>query len=694
MNFLLEIGVEEVPAHLVTPSIEQLKKRTSDFLEEHKVTFQDIKIFSTPRRLSVLIIDIAPTSKAYEEELRGPSIKVAKDNDGNWTKAALGFVKGKGGNESDLVEKDGYVYYQNKVLGIETSEILQSIGREVIEQMKFSTYMKWANNSFQFVRPIRWILAKLGEKTVDFEVVGVRSSNYTYGHRVLSQDAFNEVDDLLGRKITIENPEEYQNKLFENFVIVDADQRKQEIRLQIQKIAADNNWVVDIDEDLLEEVNNILEMPTLFLGQFDQKYLEIPDEVLITSMKDNQRYFYVTNQEGKLLPYFIAARNGDDRRIDNIVAGNEKVLVARLEDADFFFKEDSKKSISEFMEKVDNLVFHAKIGSVKEHMSRSLVVATAVAKMLNLDIDSKDIKRAFEIYKFDLTTNMVNEFDELQGVMSGHYARIFGENSTVSDALYEQYLPTSAEGILPKTPLGALLSTADRIDSLISFFAAGFIPNGANDPYALRRAANGIIRIIENMEWNIDLDQLLETVISDYSVNSYGLNEEVVSNLEKVEPEVISFFIDRLRQNNSEVRSDLLDSALTKNNDLILSDYQNRIDVLQNHAGDENFNVTIENLKRISNIVEKETNFDEIDPALFETEQEKNLYQAVSNITNDSLDDLYIDLTKLVPSIQDFFESVMVNAEDPRIKNNRLALLNSVNLLSEKLGDVKKIVSK
>jgi len=319
-NYLLEIGLEEIPAHLVTPSINQLAERMETFLKENRLKFDKIIKFSTPRRLAILVEGLAEASEAIDEEVKGPSAKIAKDAQGNWSKAIQGFSRGQGATPDDLILKGDYYYAKKHIDGVKAEEILSKVGDEVIAKMTFSTYMKWGNNDFLFVRPIQWIVSLLEDKVVAFDLLDVTANRFSRGHRFLANV-----------EVELKNANDYASKMPENFVLVDAEQRKAEISAQILALASENKWQVTLHKDLLEEVNNIVEYPTAFVGSFDPKYLSVPAEVLVTSMRDNQRYFEVYNQEGQLAPNFISVRNGNAENIENVVLGNEKVLVARLE---------------------------------------------------------------------------------------------------------------------------------------------------------------------------------------------------------------------------------------------------------------------------------------------------------------------------------------------------------------------------
>ena len=552
-NYLLEIGLEEMPAHVVTPSINQLAQKASKFLKENRISFSEIEKFSTPRRLSLIIKDIADKQPDIDVKAKGPSKKIAQDADGNWTKAAQGFARGQGLTADDIffeeLKGDEYAYIQKHEAGKDVDEVLQGI-TEVITSMTFPTRMRWANYDFEYIRPIHWLVSLLDDTEVPLKVLDVESGRMTRGHRFLGED------------VEIDNVRNYVQKLREQFVIVDAQERKDLISEQIQTIADDNNWVVDVDSDLLVEVNNLVEYPTTFHGKFDKKYLEIPEEVLITSMKDNQRYFYVRNQSGQLEPDFISVRNGNSEHIENVIQGNEKVLVARLEDADFFFKEDQKKTIADYVDKLKTVNFHVKIGTMYEKMQRVHQISEYLAGVFGLDTnEKKDLLRASDIYKFDLVTSMVDEFPELQGVMGEKYASIMGETDGVAQAIREHYMPISAEGDLPATKVGATLAIADKLDSLVTFYAVGLIPSGSNDPYALRRQAYGIVRILDHNNWSMDLNNLQEYLIGNLTVpNSLDLKAN--------EKDLDDFIIDRVRQllNTTSIRNDIVDAVTSGTN--------------------------------------------------------------------------------------------------------------------------------
>ena len=439
----------------------------------------------------------------------------------------------------------------------------------------------------------------------------------------------------------------------------------------------------------------MVEYPTVFAGSFDEKYLQIPDEVLITSMKDNQRYFEVYDEDGKLINYFIAVRNGNKDYLDNVISGNEKVLVARLDDAQFFYDEDRKYPLSHFVDKMKNVSFHDKIGSMAEKMERVQIIGNYLAKRWNLDENVvSDFDRASELYKFDLVTQMVGEFAELQGVMGMHYARLAGENEEVAVAIKEHYMPATAEGPLPETTVGSLLSIADKLDTIITFFGAGMIPTSSNDPYALRRYAYGIVRILLNQKWSLPFNAVLPEIVD-------LINGKTPAKLPKAgeEDEEIALFIrDRIKQylQKNNFKYDIIDAVLASSQQ-DPSQILAAANVLQLHHDDEEFKPVVESLTRIDNILKK-AKFNgqvEVNEDLFDDNSEKELFAGVQNLQEiEDLADLYQGFVQLQPVIDQYFETNMIMAKDENVKNNRLAQLSQVSEMADRLGDLSKLVIK
>ncbi|MCG7195656.1 glycine--tRNA ligase subunit beta [Fructilactobacillus sanfranciscensis] len=689
-TFLLEIGLEEMPAHVVTPSINELAEKTEKYLKENRISFDKVQKFSTPRRLALEISGLADKQPDIDEEVKGPAEKIAKDAEGNWSKAAIGFTRGQGLTPDDITFKDikgtNYVFVNKHVTGKPVTDVLSSL-IDVVADMNFPTMMKWGTNKFQFIRPIKWIVALLDTEVVPMELVGVKSGRKSLGHR------------FLGNEVSIANAADYETDLNKEFVIVDADKRKAKIKAQIEAIANENNWKVKIDDDLLEEVNNLVEYPTSFYGTFDKRFLDIPREVLITSMRNHQRFFYVENQDGKLLPFFISVRNGNSDFIENVIKGNEKVLAARLYDAEFFYQEDQNHDIDYFVNKLKNVTFHDKISTVYEKMQRVQVISRLIGKKVGFnDSQLADLQRAAEIYKFDLVTGMVGEFSELQGVMGEKYALLFGEKPEVAVAIREHYMPISANGELPQSRIGAVLAVADKLDTVMTFFAAGMIPSGSNDPYALRRQAAGIVNIVDNQKWRLPLDSLMEKIITDE--NTAQVAPKV--DQKPIIKDVILFIKERIKRvlRAAKIKFDLVDAAVNATSTDILYNI-NSAKVLNNHKEDADFKAVIEALTRVERISNK-SDFKAtdlfVDPALFENESELKMNAEVDRLSTDfeklTAADDFSKLASLEPVIKEYFDKTMVMAKDETVKENRLKELTKLARMINYFAEVDKIIVK
>ena len=682
----MEIGLEEIPAHVVTPSAAQLVEKTEKFLKEQRMDFDEVQTYSTPRRLTVKVTGLADKQPDIQEEAKGPAKKIAYDKDGNWSKAAQGFARGQGVSVDDIFFKElkgtEYVYVKKFIEGKAAADVMQGM-RDVAMDLKFPTMMRWGTNDFQYVRPIRWIVAMLDDQVIPFKILNIESGNVSQGHR------------FLGKPVELKSADDYVEALRSEKVIVDAVERKSMIRDQINDLAQKNNWKIVIDEDLLEEVNNLVEYPTVFAGSFDEKYLSVPDQVLITSMKDHQRFFYVTDQNGKLLPNFVSVRNGNTEYLENVVQGNEKVLTARLEDAKFFYEEDQKQSIADYVERLKKVMFHDKIGTIYEKMARVRLLAAQIGKFVGLnDQELADLDRAAQIYKFDLVTGMVGEFAELQGVMGEIYARLQDENDNVAAAIREEYMPTSAEGELPVTKVGAVLSIADKIDSIQAFFAAGMIPSGSNDPYALRRQALGIVRIALARNWKLSVPMMLKFV-----ENAMNERPDLYKNIMPgdEQKDMQQFIIDRLTQimnGDKQLRHDVLDTVVA-NPENAFVDIEEAAKILGKHLEDDDFKETIEALTRVGRMAKKAPNFEDdavLKAELFENESEKKLAEAVKKVATAfeqaDLEEKFNQLASLKEPITDYFDSTMIMAKDEDVKQNRLLQLKQIADLTKDFGEL------
>ena len=531
-NYLLfEVGVEELPSRFVSSTLDQIKSNLTKMFNENRIEFSDIKTYGTPRRLTFIVENISERQSNLEEEVKGPSKKIALDADGNFTKPALGFMKSKGLDEADVyfkqVGKDEYLFGTLKQEGQATSEVLKEIVPAAIKGVTFPKAMRWGGKNMRFARPIRWMVALLNDEVLPINLEGIVASNITRGHRFLGRN-----------QIEVFSIEDYFKQLSKNSVVLDQNVRKEAIKAQAEEVAKSLGGEVEIEDDLLEEITYLVEYPTAFYGEFNADYVKLPKEVVTTPMKEHQRYFPVS-KDGKLLPYFIAVRNGNDYRIDKVKAGNEKVLVARLEDALFFYKEDTKKSLESYIEKLKSVVFQAKLGTVYDKTLRIEKLASDIINNLDEKEALNDTLRAAKLCKADLVTNMVFEFTELQGVMGREYAKVGGENDAVAQAIFEHYLPRFAGDILPQTKAGIALSIADKLDSIAGFFAIGIKPSGSQDPYALRRQALGILSILLDQKLDINLEQLISDALDNYSHLAFDKAE--------VTSQIMDFFIERIK---------------------------------------------------------------------------------------------------------------------------------------------------
>mgnify|MGYP005750462843 FL=1 len=688
-DLLIEIGLEEMPARFVTNSMNQLEEKMIAWAKEHQLSFSTIKSYSTPRRLAVVIENLAEKQEDVTIEAKGPAKKIALSDSGEWSKAAQGFTRGQGATVQDIFFKEvngvEYAHVQKHVKGKSTVEIIQQLG-EVMTSLHFPKNMRWGSEELRYVRPIKWLTVLFGEEVVSLEIAGVPSGNTSLGHR------------FLGNKIEILHPEFYAKTLLGEYVIVDPVERKEAIKQQLQTIGEENGWDIPVDEDLLEEVNNLVEYPTALFGKYDESFLSLPEEVLITSMKEHQRYFPVKNKEGKLLPYFITVRNGNHEHLDIVAKGNEKVLSARLSDAAFFFKEDEKLVIADAIAKLDKVVFHEEIGTTGEKVKRVRDFALHIASNLQMDAyTTEQVSRAGEIYKFDLVSQMVYEFPELQGLMGERYALTKGETKEVAVAINEHYMPRSAEDATPHSDVGAILSIAEKLDTIVSFFAIGVIPTGSQDPYALRRQATGVVQTIINKEWPISLTEMFTTLINNYE--TMGILKR---NREDVLSELEAFFRLRLKNilNEQNVSYDIVDAVL----DLPLVDLASVISkahVLNSHKKNDSFKPIVESLSRVLNIAKKAES-DQVEVDLITEQAEKSLYESYLetkekvklSLEEKKYEHAFDGLASMQHIIDQYFENTMVMADDELVKRNRLAQMKLLADVIKSFGDWNKILVK
>ena len=676
-DLLFEIGAEEIPAGFMPNILGQLKQLAETKLNDAHLPFESIATYGTPRRLSLIVKGLADTSAEISERHKGPSASIAYDADGNPTKAAIGFARGKGLDVADLVVEDGYIYAETKTAGVPAKDIVTDMLPQLITGLNFPKSMHWGNLDAKFVRPVRWLVALLDEEVIPVEFATVKSGNVTRGHRFLGAD-----------EITIKNAASYVDTLKENFVMVDQDARRELISKQLHDIAASKNASIVWDDDLLEEINYLVEWPTALCGGFEESYLALPDAAIITPMKDHQRYFPLVDQDDKLLPMFLTVRNGSDHSIEVVQAGNERVLRARLDDAKFFFNEDRKKPLIDRQDGLTKIVFQEGLGNLADKTERLLKLGRVFGEECGLHEDAAVVlERATELAKTDLTTGMVTEFTELQGVMGKEYALLDGESPEVAEAIFEQYLPRFAGDVLPQTEAGKVLSIIDKVDNIVATFSRGLIPTGSQDPYALRRQTIGILNILLGSEWNISLRPIFKASMELLNVAAEK-QEELLNQVEE-------FFTLRLKNIflDREVPHHVIDLLLS-NNELSVADAEGLVNALLANRIDENVEL-VQAYTRMYNLV-KDVEYTGVNSDLLKEDAEKVLFEAASKASEASLAAweagdyaavVAVPAT-LVPTINQFFEDVMVMDKDEAIKANRLQLVRLAYSVMAIIGDI------
>ena len=676
-DLLFEIGAEEIPAGFMPNILGQLKQLAETKLNDAHLPFESIETYGTPRRLALIVKGIADTSAEISERHKGPSASIAYDADGNATKAAIGFARGKGLDVADLVVEDGYIYAETKTAGVPAKDIVSEMLPQLITGLNFPKSMHWGDLDAKFVRPVRWLVALLDEEVIPVEFATVKSGNVTRGHRFLGAD-----------EITIKNAASYVETLKENFVMVDQDARRELISKQLHDMAASKNASIVWDDDLLEEINYLVEWPTALCGGFEESYLALPDAAIITPMKDHQRYFPLVGQDGKLLPMFLTVRNGSDHSIEVVQAGNERVLRARLDDAKFFFNEDRKKPLIDRQDGLTKIVFQEGLGNLADKTERLLKLGRVFGEECGLHEDAAVVlERATELAKTDLTTGMVTEFTELQGVMGKEYALLDGESPEVAEAIFEQYLPRFAGDVLPQTEAGKVLSIIDKVDNIVATFSRGLIPTGSQDPYALRRQTIGILNILLGSEWNISLRPIFKASMELLNVAA-DKQEELLNQVEE-------FFTLRLKNIflDREVPHHVIDLLLS-NNELSVADAEGLVNALLANRIDENVEL-VQAYIRMYNLV-KDVEYTGVNSDLLKEDAEKALFEAASKASeaslaaweaNDYTAVVAVPAT-LVPAINKFFEDVMVMDKDEAIKANRLQLVRLAYSVMAIIGDI------
>jgi glycyl-tRNA synthetase beta chain len=711
-KLLFEIGTEEIPAKFMPGILKQLQELAADKMQELRIPFENIKVYGTPR-MTFIAEGVAEAQADSTIEAKGPSAKIAFVS-GAPSKAAIGFARGQGIDVKDLEVRGEYVYAVKHLAGQPVVDLLPGLLLDILESLSFPKNMRWADYDFRFVRPIRWLVALFGEKVIPVEITGVKSGRYSMGHRFMQQSmkeavetkgllsaAINKVGNVVHSAVMgmqgaveIPNADAYVQALADNFVMVDQDARRELIRQQVTELAAVEGGIAEIDEDLLEEVNYLVEYPTALCGKFEEKFLSLPKEAIITPMREHQRYFPVVDEEGRLLNKFITVRNGGKEFLDVVAHGNERVLRARLSDAEFFFNEDRKLKLEDRLEKLKTVSFQEGLGNMYDKSERLAKLAEMVKFAINVKVDDTNLKRTALLSKTDLVAGMVVEFTELQGVMGREYAKLDGEPAEVAEGIYEHYLPRFAGDELPKGTIGRIVGISDKMDNIVATFSRGLAPTGSQDPYALRRQALGIINILISSNYHMPLIKILAGAL-------YLLNIKP-EDTGKLIPQILEFFKLRLKNMMIEqgIRYDVVDAVFAdeRNDDLV--DIYARCKALNAYVVLPEAEAVIQASIRVCNLCKKIETEVAISSALFADPAEQELHDVLIRLNKELIPDIvtynYAGALKLaeqvVEPVNKFFDSVMVMDENVDIKNNRLALLEQAKEVTNAVGDLSCIV--
>lgn len=689
-NYLLEIGTEEIPAGFMPGTLEQLVEMAEKKLGELRISYAKIQTMGTPRRIVLLISNIADKGSDLQEEVRGPSTAVAFAADGQPTKAAEGFARSQGVAVEQLVTKAAgateYVYALRELRGRPTREVLPEIAVQLINGLSFPKPMRWGRLEMRFARPIRWLVSLLDNEVIPFALAGLTADRISRGHRFLGN-----------QRIVIETPQTYVQQMLDNFVMVDPAARREECRKQIAAAAASHGGVAEKDEELLEEVTHLVEWPTALAGYFSASYLEMPREVVITPMREHQRYFPVNNSDGTLKNMFITVRDGNAEYLDTVRVGNEKVLNARLADARFFWEEDRKQKLEAYLPKLEKIVFQESLGTVAQKTERIMANVRYLGEKAAVDNEVlNDALRAAQLAKADLVSNMVYEFPELQGIMGRYYARLSGEKDTVAEAIFEHYQPRFAGDMIPGSLAGALVSMADKLDTITGCFAIGIEPTGSQDPYALRRQAMGICLILAGFQLELGLDEMVGAALANYRgiLADDCLGRETINKIR-------DFFQPRLKNILADegYRYDVIEAVLGIDFSIVPATLA-RAAALHEMKGDPGLQGMLTSFTRAYNLVKKAAQ-GTVDPTFFTDDSEKDLYERLSTVQKEIIDmagkkqykKIISALSTLAGPLDRFFTAVMVMVEDEKIRNNRLGLLNLLVEMTRSIGDLSKIVA-
>ena len=681
-DLLLEIGTEEIPARFIPHTLVQMEELGKKLMAEERIAHGGMRALATPRRLVLHVVNVAEETESEEKESKGPAIAIAFDAEGKPTKAAEGFARGQGVTAADLTVLDGYVWAKVKREGRSVQSVLPELLVTLIEKLNFPKTMRWGDKDIRFARPVHWLIGLFGDEEVSFSFADITSGRTTRGHRFLGKPEF-----------TVKNPEDYFARLQENYVILDQEQRRQIIVQQVEDAAKAEGGKVAWDKDLLTEVVFLVEYPTALCGAFEEDYLDLPAQAVMTPMKEHQRYFPVLAEDGsKLLPRFIAVRNGNADHLELVKKGNERVLRARLADARFFYLEDQKTKLEDRVDKLATIVFQDGLGTLRDKVTR----LEGLTRWLGSDGSTEEqtvAQRIAYLSKADLLTGMVTEFTELQGIMGEVYARLEGEKETISHGIFEHYLPRFAGDELPKSTAGRWVSLADKMDNLVGTFSRGLIPTGSQDPYALRRQALGILLMIIDGKMHISLAEFAQAALSEYSIEDDEKQMEIQDALQ-------NFFRIRLRSflGDQEFPPALAEAALGESIDDLYGTYQKAL-ALKIAWENGTIGPVVQSMIRIGNLLKNAETIDLIDESLLLEEAEKDLWTEwqpirktiIESLENHSYEAALIALGKLAKPTEHFFTDVMVMAEDLKVRENRLAMLQDILSVGNLLVDFSKL---
>lgn len=685
-DFLLELGFEELPARFVEGALGQLRDSLEKKLQQERLAYGEITLYSTPRRLTVLVKKLAEQQSDLVEEVKGPPKNIAYDGEGKLTKAGEGFLRSQGLAETDISIKQfqgaDYLFATKEVLGKQTVDVLKPLLEDVITNLHFPKNMRWGNYELRYARPLRWIIALYGEQVIPVQVGPISAGNTTYAHRQLAPGT-----------LVIRTPQNYVDTLENHYVLVDFEKRQEMVWKQIEAIGVKQKAAIRKDPELLKEVTNLVEYPTAFCGSFGEEFLQLPPEVLVTSMKEHQRYFPVEDGKGQLLARFIGVRNGANNHLDTVISGNEKVLAARLADAKFFFDEDQRTPLEENLGQLERVVFQEGLGSMGEKVQRIEGLSQLLVERFGLEQHEASVLRTARLAKADLVSQMVYEFPELQGIMGEKYALMQGESSVVATGIREHYQPRFATDDLPETLAGIIVSLADKLDTLVGYFALGRIPTGSQDPFALRRQAQGVIQILLKTGFQISLASLIELGASGYK--EVVLSEENAQALEE-------FFLARLKVIllDQGYSYDLVDTIMaTAEQEVTVPDLLGKIQALKQMLNTELLNDVLTSFERVANLATKYRG-ESLQPEVY-LPSDRQFAEALAaldlgcrnHLANKNYEGYLQDLARFRGAVDQFFAEVMIMDQDSAIRSNRLALLNKATEIYSLYGDFRLIVS-